>query len=614
MQKSLVPAIALAVLTLTFSIGTWADAQGLSNSSLPATLVSQELSHADSSTTSHDMAEGSGISCEIVESGTVDCASATQYGNFLPHEVVAFPNLSPLTGATQLTAGSAACALLEGGTVDCWGDNSYGEGGNGGTQTSPYDYPVQVSNLSNAVQVSTGGTHTCALISGCAVDCWGSNDFGQLGDNSTQSSLVPVQVQGLSGAAQIATGYGHTCALLSNGTVDCWGLNEFGQVGNDSATNVLSPAPVQGLTDVTQISAGQEDTCALRSDGTVECWGDDTYGQLGIPQTWNWDGGTNSASLVPSPVGGLSDVVQISAGGIHTCALLSSGSVECWGDNTFGELGNGGLVSTVTPSIVGGLSGVTGISSGFNSSCAITTRGTFNCWGTGDPGTPGSSSSIVNPAKFDIPAVVEFPPAQVDQATAISGDASIRVNFTAPSFDGGSPVQSFEASAGQPGSGSQCVATAPTCTIEGLTNGTKYPVWVAAENAIGTSNWHLVGSFVPKGQQNTTQHPKLTVKPATKLRNRQIVMVRGTGFTGGDVVYVEECLRPNGGCDLDKITSVTILANGVLPLTKIRVVSYPPGSSGCLNEKGHASPCYIVAGDALGRSEAYTRIRFIALK
>jgi streptogramin lyase/alpha-tubulin suppressor-like RCC1 family protein len=315
---------------------------------------------------------------------------------------VATNPLSALRAGYSLSTGNGhTCALPSSGGVKCWGENGDGQLGNGNIPTdSPI--PMNVSGLAGGVlAVSAGGLHSCALTGAGGVKCWGNNLNGQLGDSTKTNRSVPVDAIGLgSGVIAVATGDHHTCALTNGGRIKCWGLNGNGQLGNGTTSDSSVPVDVlisaEGavLTGVTAIAAGGLHTCALVGSGGLMCWGADSSQQLG-------DGPGSSNHSVPVNVSGLaSGVAAVTAGSAHTCALTTAGGLKCWGQNNNGQVGNGTSGGNVNaPVDVNGLaSGVVAVAAGQAFTCALTSAGGAKCWGSNTlgqlvDGDPGSASN-----------------------------------------------------------------------------------------------------------------------------------------------------------------------------------------------------------------------------
>jgi alpha-tubulin suppressor-like RCC1 family protein len=296
--------------------------------------------------------------------------------------------------ATNVTAGGSnhsghTCVVTTGGGVKCWGDNTYGQLGDGTTVNRAA--PTAVNGLEGGVAaVVVGAEHSCALTSTGAVVCWGDNSAGQLGDGTSILRTTPTPVSGLaSGITAIAAGLYHTCALTTVGGAVCWGNNAVGQLGDGTTTSRRTPTAVIGLPSAASVIAasGSQHTCAVTASGGAWCWGLNSNGQLG-------DGTTTSKST-PVAVSGLGNgVVAVVAGGWHTCAVTTSGGLQCWGYNGSGQLGDGTTTDRWTPAGVNGLSsGVAGVAAGQQQSCAVTTAGGLRCWGANGNGELGDGTT-----------------------------------------------------------------------------------------------------------------------------------------------------------------------------------------------------------------------------
>jgi hypothetical protein len=237
-----------------------------------------------------------------------------------------------------LTIAPAATASAASFGAEAWGYNASGQLGNGSTAISRVAVPVQ--GLTGVIAIAAGGEHSLALLGNGTVMAWGSNREGQLGTGNTTASHVPVAVPGLTGVTAIAAGKQHSLALLANGTVMAWGANLEGQLGSGSkALKSTVPVAVKALSAVKAIAAGGEHSLALLSNGTVMSWGANAEGQLG--------NGKFAKSNVPVTVKALSGAAAVAAGEEHSLALLAGGTVMAWGANEFLQLGTQGTLKKV---------------------------------------------------------------------------------------------------------------------------------------------------------------------------------------------------------------------------------------------------------------------------
>ncbi len=290
------------------------------------------------------VAVGYNHACAITSTGSVKCWGDNSRGQMgdgtttFRAQATAVIGLSAKVTQLALTYQSS-CALLETGAVQCWGGNSQGELGVGQTAKITQSSTPQNTVLLNSITLKrlvSGRQHLCGITNSDSLVCWGWNDFGQLGLNTTTAQLIPVVVS-VAGTAiqQVAAGYGHTCVARTNETL-CWGENNKGQLGDGTTTSSIIPVTpvVLSLANVTELALGKEHSCATKANNETFCWGSRQVGQTAQ---------TVDAVLLdktPIVVTGLTGKHNIVAGDFHSCSMGDGGAVKCWGNNDLGQLGD----------------------------------------------------------------------------------------------------------------------------------------------------------------------------------------------------------------------------------------------------------------------------------
>jgi alpha-tubulin suppressor-like RCC1 family protein len=290
-----------------------------------------------------------------------------------------------------------ALALRTDGSVWAWGDNGVGQLGIGSVVT-PQTTPVQLTTLSGVVAIAAGFTSAYAVKSDGTVWAWGANGSGELGNGTVTASNVPVQVSGITNAVFVTAGDRFAVALLADGTVVSWGRGNEGELGNNSNTpQQETPVAVSGITTARSISAGIRDGYAVLADGTVQAWGFNEHGELGD--------GTTVARIVPVAVSGLTGVTAIAASGFeYALALHANGTVSGWGYDGDGELGNTSATDSHLP-IALPLSGIAAIAAGRQTGYALTSTGTMVDWGYNVDGELGNGTTTSSGTPAPVPGL-----------------------------------------------------------------------------------------------------------------------------------------------------------------------------------------------------------------
>jgi len=442
--------------------------------------------------------------------GAIGNGSTTSY-NRVPQAVDVSGVLAGKT-LTQITHGTYyVCALDTDGKAYCWGNNYSGQLGNNSTDSNS-SVPVAVDTTGvlagkTLTQISGGNGKTCAIDSNSQVYCWGGS---YLGDGSTAGSLVPVAVD-MTGVlagktlAQITVGTRQVCVLDTAGKAYCWGGNDYGELGNNSTTDSTVPVAV----DTTGVLAGKTlkqisakgNTCALDTDGKAYCWGD---GYLGD--------GSSSISTVPVAVdmtGVLAGktLAQISVGGSHVCVLDTDGKAYCWGYNSNGEFGDGTdhntsyvAVAVNTDGVLAGKTLVSIMASGLYHTCAIDSDGVAYCWGREYFGNLGMNTIY----SVNLPAKVHT----VSDGTGSALPDSYKLNFTVTFDPDGTPAECVDVVVAVGGQSLTCRTSAHVAgwvdvlvdngiTQETLADAYEY---VDAGGAEVSSRWHNNKNHYKRGE------------------------------------------------------------------------------------------------------------------
>ena len=341
-----------------------------------------------------DVVAGNYFSCALLSSGKVACWGSNQNGQLGNGEKgIAKEQTKPVlvNGLSDITAVAAdaafACAVSKTGKVWCWGNNYWGTLGNGDSGPGKDKAaPGKIGMLDDAISVTSGERHGCALRAGGEIWCWGHNGDGQLGNGGTQATLGPIGAFGSDWVA-VSAGGTNTCGIRADGSVACWGDNEYGQCANGqsgSQKQEESPVTVPGIVNAHRIAVGERHVCARTKSHEVWCWGGGLSGQVG-------DGNKAKVNTKPIKVK-LPQTLEIAAGYLHTCVRTAANLIYCWGSNSYGQVGPGGS-KVAEPLKQSGVMGATDVACGRSHSCMVRSDLSVWCWGDGGSGQLGNGGT-----------------------------------------------------------------------------------------------------------------------------------------------------------------------------------------------------------------------------
>ncbi len=392
---------ATAPATLTLGVSLASLAPGTYSATLPVTangavnsrqIVSVSFTIVGVSLSFSSVTAGRGHTCGVTTADAAYCWGgnfAGQLGDGTTMQRLTPALIAGNLALTNLNAGAFhTCGMISSGAAYCWGLNDYGQLGDG-TSQNQRSTPALVAGNLIFTSLSTGYSHTCGMTSNGAAYCWGLNTFGNIGDGTTMQRSTPTLVAGNLTFASLSAGYYYTCGVTTSGAAYCWGSNTYGNLGDGTTTARYTPVAIAGNLTFRSLSTGYDETCGVTTNGAAYCWGYNTNGGLG-------DGTTIRRSTPMKVAGNLSFTSLSVAGDLigYSCGVTTSGAAYCWGDNYWGQLGDGTTMQRSTPTLVAGNLAFTSLSASNLHTCGLIASGAAYCWGFNSSGELGDGTWI----------------------------------------------------------------------------------------------------------------------------------------------------------------------------------------------------------------------------
>lgn len=339
------------------------------------------------------LSAGTTHTCAINPSSKLKCWGRNQFGQ-LGDGTTTDQSVSTLIDSvntyTEISAGDGhTCGITTSGVLKCWGRNNSSQLGDGTTvdQLSPIVIDIGI----NYSKISVSGSLSCGITTSGVLKCWGLNAYGGLGDGTVINKTFPTVINPGTNYSVIATGALHTCGITTAGVLKCWGLNADGQLGDGTTANKTLPIVIDASSTYSKIAVSSfvlYHSCGITTLGVLKCWGNNNYGQIG-------DGTAGVARAVPVIISSGTNFSDISAGYVHSCAVVSgTGILKCWGYNFFSQLGD--YTSTTRTVPVQADTGFTysKVVASNNYTCGLSTGSNLRCWGRNDYGQLGDGSIV----------------------------------------------------------------------------------------------------------------------------------------------------------------------------------------------------------------------------
>ena len=384
------------------------------------------------------------------------------------------------------------CAIQQDHSLWCWGTDDYGQVGNPDART-PNPVPFQVHPNERWIMVVSGRFFNCAIKTDNSAWCWGANANGQLGNLTLESQSEPVPVTGNQQWQWLTAGPLHICAIDTERGLWCWGDNWSGQLGNGNFTDSIQPIRTDANTEYVMVAAGDFHTCASKQDQSFLCWGHNSYGQLGSGSNQNH---TNEYFLLPQQSGSMaSDWVSIDVGLDHVCGIRNGGTLWCWGDNSSGQLASGSFVGSALPRLIRNHYNWTQVSSGAYNSCGIKTDGSLFCWGWNFNGQIGNGNFFSGGATA--PRAIESTPAWQSVTNGDYHTCGIRDDNTAWCWGSNSDGQLGDGSWDADGAADIASPNPVNTTLlwKSLTAGSGHNCGIAMDDMIYCWGWNAYGQL-----------------------------------------------------------------------------------------------------------------------